>query len=159
MTIADVASANIGGMVAVSVVGLMSLVQVSRIQINPWSWIARKFGNAINHDISGKIDDLDKRIDDVEKLIGEVQETQENDRKAVERNNAITSRVRVLGFNEEILRGERHSKESYDQILSDISDYRHYCAENPTFENDRAILAIQNIERCYQKHLTDRDFL
>lgn len=159
MSIADVASMNIGGIAAISVVGLMSLIQVSKIEINPWTWLARKFGNAINHDISEKIDDVNKRIDDVEKSIKDVKEQQEADRAEADKNIAVASRVRILRFNEELLRKQKHSKESFDQALSDITDYRHYCDTHPNFENERAVMAIQNIERCYQTCMNESDFL
>lgn len=159
MNLTEIANANVGGFSALVVFVVLSLIQVSKIKINPWTWLARKFGNAINHDLSEKIDETNKRIDDVEASIKAVQETQEADRKAVDKNNAITSRVRILRFNEELLRQQKHSKESFDQALSDITDYEHYCDDNPDFENERAVLAIQNIERCYQKCLEERDFL
>lgn len=159
MNLSEIVNANVGGISALVVFLVLSLIQVSKIKINPWSWIARRFGNAINQGVYEKIGEVENRISDVEKSISEVQKTQESDRKASEKNVAITSRVRILRFNEELLRNQKHSKESFDQALSDITDYERYCDDNPDFENERAVMAIQNIERCYQKCLEDRDFL
>lgn len=159
MSLIEFVGENFGSVTAIAIFAILSLVQVSKIEINPWTWLARKFGNAINHDLSEQVDGLATRIGDVEKSIEEVKTAQENDRQAVDKNNAITSRVRILRFNEELLRKEKHSKESFDQALSDISDYKHYCDTHPDFENERAVMAIQNIERCYQKCSEERDFL
>ena len=159
MPITQILTPTYGGMAFVGIVGVLSLIQISKIEINPWTWIARKFGNAINHDISVKIDNVNKRIDDVEQSIKEVQETQEEDREDAKKNNAITSRVRILRFNDELLRDTKHSKEMFDQALEDVTNYTHYCHDHPTFENDKAKLAINNIRKCYEKCLEQHDFI
>ena len=154
---------NIGEITAIGVVSLMSIIQVSKIEINPWTWVARKIGNAINHDISDQIKGVEERanerMDAFEHAIEEMKEQQDEDRAATNEYRAISSRVRILRFNEELLRKQKHSKESFDQALLDITDYEHYCNNNPTFQNERAVLAIQNIERCYQRCLEESDFL
>jgi hypothetical protein len=154
---------NIGELVAVGVISLMSIIQVSKIEINPWTWVARKLGNAFNHDISEQIKNVEERangrMDEFEKAIEEIKKQQDKDRAATNEYRAISSRVRILRFNEELLRKQKHSKESFDQALLDITDYRRYCDNNPAFQNERAVLAIQNIERCYQKCLEGSDFL
>ena len=159
MALAQFVTPTYGGILAAAVVALLSLIQVSKIEINPWTWLARKFGNAINHDISLQIKAVDKRIDDVEASIKDIRQAQADDRAATEENKAITSRVRILRFNEELLRNEKHSKEMFDQTLTDVTNYTHYCKEHPEFENDRAVLAIQNIRRCYQKCQEEHDFI
>ena len=159
MAISQFITPTYGGILAAGIVGILSLIQVSKIEINPWTWLARKFGNAINHDISLQIKAVDKRIDDVENSIRDIRKAQADDRASAEENKAITSRARILRFNEELLRDEKHSKEMFDQTLTDVTFYTHYCKEHPNFENDRAVLAIENIKRCYTNCLEQHDFI
>ena len=42
------------------IVVLFSLIQISPIEINPWSFIARIVGNALNRDVIKRIDDIEK---------------------------------------------------------------------------------------------------
>ena len=135
------------------------MIQVSKIQINPWPWLARKFGNAINHDISEQIREVNQRIDDVETSIDEVKRIQADDESKADEYRAITSRVRILKFNEELLRDVKHSKEMFDQVLEDVTKYTHYCNKHPNFENDKAVLAINNVRKCYEKCLEQHDFI
>jgi len=159
MPISQIITPTNGGIAIVGIVGLMSLLEVSKIEINPWTYLARKFGNAINHDISEQIKEVNHRIDDVEASIGEVKRIQTDDESKADEYRVITSRVRILKFNEELLRDVKHSKEMFDQVLEDVTKYTHYCAEHPNFENDKAVLAINNVRKCYEKCLEQHDFI
>lgn len=44
------------------------------------------------------------------------------------------------------------------EALSEIDFYERYCKEHPEYENNRAVLAIQNIERVYSERLEKHDF-
>lgn len=72
---------------------------------------------------------------------------------------ATDSRYRILRFNDEILHDEKHTKEHFDQILDDITRYEKYCDEHPEYENNKAVLAIENIERVYKKCSDENLFL
>lgn len=159
MPISQIITPTNGGIAIVGIVGLMSLLEVSKIEINPWTYLARKFGNAINHDISEQIKEVNQRIDKVESSIDEVKRIQTDDESKADEYRAITSRVRILKFNEELLRDVKHSKEMFDQVLEDVTKYTHYCAEHPNFENDKAVLAINNVRKCYEKCLEQHDFI
>ena len=152
MNLSEIFTTENVGICAAAVIALMSIVQISPIQINPWSWLARKCGNALNHDLKTSIDELSDRVTDVESSVQEI-------KKNIDENNAITARVRILNFNEELLREQRHSKEAFDQALENVTNYNHYCDTHPDFANDKAVMAIQNIRKCYQKCMDDHDFL
>lgn len=110
---------------------ILSLVQVSPIKINPWSFIAKHIGRALNKEIFDRLD----------------------------LEAAITSRVRILRFNDELLRDEKHTKEAFDQVLSDIDVYEAYCASHPDFKNNRTKMSASYIIASYQEHLEKHDFL
>ena len=72
---------------------------------------------------------------------------------------AIQARVRIVKFNDEILTDQRHSKESFDQALSDIDTYDRYCSSHPQFVNSKTKLSSENIRRTYQECESKHSFL
>lgn len=72
---------------------------------------------------------------------------------------ALTWRYRILRFNDEILHDEKHTKEHFDQLLEDITQYERYCDEHPEFPNNKAVCAINNIRSVYQKCCEEGTFL
>jgi len=121
------------GLTAITVVVLASFLEVSKIKINPWSWI----GGLLNKDVMQKVDKIEKNLADVEKRVGE--------------NTAVSSRYRILRFDDEILHDIKHTKEHFDQILYDIDVYETYCNDHPDFKNNLAVMAIEHIKKVYQK--------
>lgn len=91
------------------------------------------------------IENLDKKIDKI-------------DKEASERE-AITARVRILKFMDELLEGRKHTKDSYDQVMTDITNYNKYCSTNPDFKNNQTEATIEYINKDYQKRLEKHDFL
>ena len=99
-------------------------------------------------DCSKKIIEMIQKLDEkIDKLDGELSE-----------RSAISCRVRIVKFMDEILEGWEHSHDSYTQVLQDITNYVNYCVENPTFKNNQTEASIQYIKNDYQKHLEANDF-
>lgn len=124
---------------------LVGMIKIPPIQVNFWGWLGRIIGKTINGEV---LDRVDKLTDDVDQL-----------RAKEELKDARHSRQRILRFNDEILFGQRHSKEHFDEILEDIDIYERYCHEHPDYENNRADLAIVSIQEVYKKCLQEHDFL
>ena len=53
----------------------------------------------------------------------------------------------------------RHTKEEFDEILYSVTYYERYCEDHPKYENNRAVLAIENIKRVYKECMETNDFL
>ena len=87
---------------------------------------------------------LNKKID---KLDGELTE-----------RGTIECRVRILKFMDEILEGWEHSKDSYNQVMQDITNYEKYCAQHPLFKNHQTVATIAHIKADYQERLEKNDF-
>ena len=118
---------------------LLTLIQIVPVKVNPWSKIARAVGNAlVGGDVMGLLQEH-IRIDD--------------------ERDADMHRYRILRFNTEILHKTRHTKEEFDEILYSIKRYERYCGSHPEYENNRAVLAIENIERVYKECMETHDFL
>ena len=124
---------------------LLTLVQISPIELNPWSALAKVVGRAINADIVRELSEIKEKLD------GHV--------TMDDRRNADGHRTRILHFNNELLRGIEHTKEEFIEALAEIDAYERYCADHPEYPNNRAVLAIENIRSNYKERLQKHDFL
>ena len=61
-------------------------------------------------------------------------------------------------FNMELVRGFRHTREDWVDILATIDAYELYCEEHKEYKNSRAVHAITNIEKLYDERLEKNDF-
>ena len=129
------------GLTTIAVVVIASLLEVSKIKINPWSWV----GGLLNKNVMCKVDKIERDLADVERKVGE--------------KTAVSSRYRILRFDDELLHEVKHTKEHFDQILYDIDVYERYCNEHPDFKNNLAVMAIKHIKNVYQKCSRDNLFL
>ena len=127
-----------------SLVGSMTLVQLSPIRIDPWTWVAKKIGHAINGELLDRMDTLEKTM-------------VSNQDKADERE-AKATRIRILRFGDEILHGVHHSKEHFDQTLQDITEYQQYCRDHPKFVNNMTELTSKHIMETYSACFYARNF-
>ena len=131
------------------VIGIvLTLIEITPIKINPWSWIGRLF----NKDVMKKIDGLQKEVQDVKNDMV-------NFREELDERNATACRTRILRFGDEILHGVPHSKEHYDQILLDIDSYEEYCLVHQEYKNNVAVATIRRIKNKYEEHLEEDSFL
>ena len=80
------------------------------------------------------------------------------DQKGDERN-AINMRVRILRFRDEMLAGQGHTHDSFQQVLGDIDEYEKYCEKHPDFRNNQTTSTIEHIKRNYAERLERHDFL
>lgn len=136
----------------VIVAAVTTAIQGLSKKYKPWSWLARKFGSAMNKDMLDKLDTLSTKVDKLEKR------DDERD-AAMSEEHARAARRRILRCSDEIRSKERHSEEYFNNVLDDISYYKKYCDEHPKFENEKTVLAIRLVERTYNKCIEDNDFL
>lgn len=112
--------------------------------------------NDKNKEVLEAVDKLDKKVDErfdiLDKRICTVEA--KGDERA-----AVSARVRILRFSDELQEERRHSKDSYDQCISDITYYEKYCSENPKFKNGQTELTVEYIKRNYAERLEKHDFL
>jgi hypothetical protein len=140
MTIGEIGLYS-GGIIFV----ILTLIQIAPIKINPWSWIGRAIGRAINGEVIA--------------TVAALREDVKNNKNDDDERWASLSRSHILSFGDEILHGVAHSKERFDQILLDISKYEKYCDAHPEYLNNIAHETIKQIKKTYQKCLEENTFL
>lgn len=74
-------------------------------------------------------------------------------------NEAKTRRIRILRFADEVFTGREHTKDAFDQTMSDITDYELYCSEHPDFKNNQTAETIKFLNRVYTQRMEKKDFL
>ena len=98
----------------------------------------------LSEDVKERFDTLDLKIDKV-------------DAKSDERF-AISSRVRILRYEDELQEKRKHSKDSWDQVMSDIDYYEEYCAAHPKFKNNQTAATVEHIKHGYRERLEKHDW-
>ena len=139
----------------IGVVIVLSLIQISPIKLDPWTWI----GNAFNKDVLDMINQLEKRIDKVEEGVDLANNKCDQYSAQREEDKVVATRRRILNFNDELIWEKPHSKETFDQVLRDITYYESYCDSHKGFCNSQANAAIRNINRTYDKCCEDHSFI
>lgn len=110
----------------------------------------------------GKEEKKDLILKEIKEVRGEVADVRaevHQIRNEAADDRAVTARVRILRFEDELQEGKYHSKDSFDQCLADITVYNHHCAEHPEFKNDQTEATVKHIKEVYQQRLKKRDFL
>lgn len=142
---------------------LLSLVEFSKIKINPWSiffgWIGDKLMAGMKHEVSELKRELAKEVADIKSDVSSVKDNIEELREEHREDEAIGSRIRILRFADEVYQKEEHSKEYFNQILDDITRYKDYCKAHPDFQNDKTVIATERIEEVYRHCLKTHGFL
>ena len=142
LSLGDLASAGI-----VSLIAITGILEVSPIKVNPWSAI----GKVINRPVLDKQVELEKKIDLMDGKIEDVKDRQEE-------SEVKAARMRIQRFADELYSNVKHSKEHFDLILMDITQYNNYCNTHPGFVNEKTKVAQEIITDIYEKCLRDRSF-
>ena len=129
-----------------------TFMEVSKIKINPWTWLARTIGRALNGEVIERMDKLEKRMEQLEKR-------QDQADAADKKRDAIAQRARILRFGDELLHDKKHSKEPFAEILPDIKRYEIYCSTHKEFVNGTTVATTKHIENTYRKLLETHGFL
>lgn len=140
MSVAQIIGSAAGVVVIISI-----FIEIAPIKINPLSHFLRWLGKKINGDIIDRLDSLEEKVNNIESSSDE--------------RNAISCRVRILQFGDEVRRGMKHSQENFDQVLSDIDDYERYCNSHPEFKNNKTVAAKEKILKVYSERMDNNDFL
>ena len=130
---------------------IASLLQISKININPWDAILSWVGDRINKKLNKRLDDMEAKIDSVEvKLDGHIAESELKDIQDTRRD--------ILEFANACMNGRKHTKEQFDFVLKKCDDYEVYI-ESKNIKNGVVTSAIKEIRRLYEKCMQEKSFL
>ena len=123
----------------------MGIVEIDPIKIRLPQRILRAIGRAMNAEVMDKLEKLEKGMAEIKSEVAE--------------NDAKQAVVRILRFGDEIYNDVLHTKEHFNQILQDITEYEHYCDTHKDFENDRTVATTKLIKEVYEECLENKSFL
>ena len=123
---------------------LFSILQISNIPVNPWSWILKRIGNLLNADINAKVDAIGQKLDK------HIEESEKKDISDMRRD--------ILEFANQCMRKRRHSQEQFKFVLKECDAYEEY-VEKHHIRNGEIKAAIEEIRRIYTRCLQQNDFL
>ena len=133
------------GRIAVVIIGISGIIQFTPIKLNPWSWLGKRIGNSINGDIMTAVKELKTEMDGI--------------KADMNQDRAKLQRAKIIRFGSEIRTRQRHSKDYFDEIMNDITEYEQYCNEHQEFKNNITASTVKLIVQTYEKGLRENDFL
>lgn len=107
------------------------------------------------NEVVESIDALSTKMDDRFNILDEKIDTV---KAKADENNTVNCRVRILRFEDELQAKQKHSKDSWDQVMSDIDVYENYCDTHPNFKNNQTVATITHIKHGYNERLEKRDW-
>lgn len=94
---------------------------------------------------------MNERFDTLDSKIGAVE-------AKTDEYYAVSCRVRLLRFEDELQSDIRHSKDAWDQVMSDCKSYEEYANTHESFRNNITEATIEHIKHGYSERLEKRDF-
>lgn len=145
---------------------LLTLVQVSPIRINPWSFLwglvkkgLRAMGRSMNGEVMEEVAELKTEMTSVQSAVNDVRKEMAEMKEESMDTAMVNVRARILRFGDELLHKVRHSKDHFDSVLRDAHNYEEYCKDHENFENGVTEPTIQRIRDVYKECLEKNDFL
>lgn len=134
-------------LVVIVIAALSTVLEVSKIKINPWSWLAGIIGRAMNQELIEKVDSLSTDV--------------RNLKKSVDERDAKAARGKILEFGDDLIFNpeRKHSKDMFDDVVQRITEYDTYCNEHPDFKNHRTTTTSKLILDTYEKCMREHSFL
>lgn len=128
----------------ITVLGAITLIQIAPIKLNPWGAIIKAVRNSLVGGIEKKLNEIASKVNLLELQI--------------EEDKALHARAHILRFADGLYNGKHHTKEYFDDMLSDIDDYENYCRSHPSFKNNKTVMSVKLIRSAYQKAIENHEF-
>lgn len=120
----------------VTLIGAFTLIQISPIKINPWTWIAGLLKKWLLGDVLDKLDSLEHDFID---------------------ERARTKRWNILNFANSCRRGDFHSKEEWEHCLDELYLYEKHCEEHK-IPNGVMVECSKYLKTTFRELLNDKTF-
>lgn len=151
---------------------ISGIFEFTKIPINPWSWIFKKFSGVITKNTDQKIDTLEKKIDEkfdkivwtkskhYDEIIEDLKENK-SDIKELARQFDVSRmeniRAEILRFSNSVRNGQKHSQEEWFHIIDRINEY-HKLLEKRGLTNGVIEVETQFIYDSYRRCSDTNDF-
>lgn len=130
---------------------IASLLQISKIEINPWDSILGWFGDKLNTKTNKRLEEMEKEIGNLRTSLAEhIANSEEKELQDIRRD--------ILDFANACMVGHRHTKEQFDFIINECDDYEAYIEEKK-IKNGVITSAIKEIRRLNDKCIRENSFL
>lgn len=123
---------------------LMTFVQVSKININPWDWFFGLIGKKLNKELLDKVDAVDKKLDD---------HIKEDEKEKLE-----SMRRDILEFANSCMNKRKHTQEQFTFVIKKCDEYEKYIEDNH-IKNGEISSAIEEIRRLNKKCRQENSYL
>lgn len=129
-----IAGLGIGGWFTVFIIISLFIEITPIIKLNPVAWL----GERLNASMYKRVNLIEAKLDE---------------------HIAQSYRNKILTFQDLLLSQScsSYTKEQYDEVIDAISKYENYCKENE-IDNDKCVLAIKYIKRCYTECQNNKSF-
>lgn len=117
----------------------------------PWTAVLTFVGKVLTKEFAESQKELLERVDELSAKIDAVNDS-------VDETRAISARVRITRFGDELLEGRHHSKDTFDQTMLDIDNYNKFCKTHPAFRNGVTESTSEFIREQYQDRLRNHKF-
>ena len=118
-----------------TILGAVTLIQISPLKINPWSWVAKMIRQIVG------TAQLEKRIDILSKDIAETR--------------AKVIRKEIIDFAEELKRGKQYHLAEFEEVSRLITEYRGLIKKHD-IENGYGVAQMEYIDQ-YMKERSVSD--
>ena len=124
----------------------------------PWTALFTFIGKLITKDFAESQNALANRVEELNDKIEALNDKVDAVAESGEETRAISAKVRILRFNDEIIGKQAHSRESFVQIFTDIDTYDRYCRNHLDFKNHNTVSARKLITDTYEERSKKSDF-
>jgi len=128
-----------------------------------WQWRSTKkmknpeiYSEILN--TSHKVAALSDKVDSLQTRVQQVDDNVKVMDAKFDENCAVTARVRILRFEDEVQEGKHHSKDAWDQCMSDVNYYTGFTSVHPEFENGITGPTCEHLRSCYKERLEKHDW-
>lgn len=133
------------------IIAVCSLIEITPIKINPWARLLCWVGGFLNIEVVSRIKDLENRIQEIEK-------NQKNFQKHQNQKWADDCRWNILDFADSCKLKRRHTKETWEHVMSQLHEYEEFCDIN-SIDNDRITEETKYLRKLYADIVHTNDWL
>ena len=175
---------NVSLSVVIFLAILSCIFKITKIEINPISWIFSKLGRVLTKDLRNDVADLKIDYNDrISNLKDDIDSFKEETNQAIteiktestkssgmlkkrmdqlEKSNDMQSvrqiRAHILAFANSCMRGEKHTQKDFDNIFEEDKEYARFVKKHKIV-NARYKEDFEFIVQCYHKCLEENGFL